>query len=134
MYHTYYLKESQDSALIWCHCRVFFIGQIACPEICCPVCAKESELLPGRIFPGGYFQEDISGRIFPGGYIREDIISRIFPGGYSQEDIPGRIFPGGYSREVITRRIFLGGLNARNEITSNCRHKYGALLKQQKFG
>ena len=28
----------------------------------------------------------------------------------------------------------LATLNSRNEITSNCRHKYGALLKQQKFG
>ena len=34
----------------------------------------------------------------------------------------------------IVYKSNLATLNSRNEIASNCRHKYGALLKQQKFG
>ena len=71
--------------------------------------------VPGSIFPDRYSWEFISGRLFPEGYFREDIpgISRedipgrIFRGGYSGGDIPGRIFPGGYSREDIPGRIFV---------------------------
>ena len=34
----------------------------------------------------------------------------------------------------ILYKSHLASLNSRNEVTSNCRHKFGALLKQQKFG